>query len=250
MRALATCHSTTDHSAKNLSAMTADLDRTADVGRAGEAGFTVIELLVGLSLLSLITVALFASLRYGIFAWGRGMAHVESVEHIAFAQNYLRQSIGDAYPMFSAGALNRGKVAFEGTNTSLRYLASSPIVLGAAGRSWFTLSLAPRDGRHDLVLDALPELADPQAASVSEKLSLVTDVGRLSFAYHGRTRSGRSPQWHDQWMDERTPPELVRIRIEFPQGDRRNWPELVIRPRITADVGCVYELLTKSCRGR
>jgi len=45
-------------------------------------------------------------------------------------------------------------------------------------------------------------------------------------------------------------PRLVRVKIEFPDGDARFWPELLVAPRIDVDVGCVYDALTKRCRGR
>ena len=215
-----------------------------------EGGFTLVELLVALSLSSLITVALFASLRFGILAWGRGAAHVEGMEHITFAQGFLRRSIADAYPLFSSGGANRGEVAFEGTRTSLRFLAASPIALGGAGRSWFTLSLDQNVPRADLILISQPELADPQLPSTRLQKALISDVARFEVAYFGRSRSGKIAQWHDRWSGEAALPELVRVRIEFPAGDARLWPELLVRPHITADVGCSYEPLTKRCRGR
>jgi general secretion pathway protein J len=45
-------------------------------------------------------------------------------------------------------------------------------------------------------------------------------------------------------------PQLLRIQVRFTEGDSRTWPDLVIAPRITADVGCVYDQLTQQCRGR
>jgi general secretion pathway protein J len=215
----------------------------------GEAGFTLVELLVALSLLSLVATALFASLRLGIVAWGRSIAHVEGAEHITFAQNFLRRSIADAYPLFSLTGVNRGQVAFEGTATSLKLLAPSPMVLGGGGRSWLTLLLDQHDQRTDLVMITQLELADAQAAP-QLKRPLITNVQRVVFGYYGRSRGERTAQWRGQWMREATLPELVRIRVEYPQGDARVWPELVVKPRIAVDVGCAYEPLTKACRGR
>jgi general secretion pathway protein J len=221
----------------------------SDSDHQGEAGFTLVELLVALGLLTLVATVLFASLRFGILAWGRGAAHVDDVEQITFVQNFLRRSIGDAYPLFSVAGANRGQVAFEGTATSLKLLAPSPIALGGGGRSWLMLSLERHDLRTDLVLISQPELGDSQVAVISQK-PLITNVQHIEFSFYGRSRGERMAQWRERWMGEATLPELVRIRVEFPQGDARLWPELVVKPRIAVDVGCTYEPLTKACRGR
>jgi general secretion pathway protein J len=215
-----------------------------------EAGFTLVELLVALSLLSLVSLALFTSLRFGILAWGRSAAHTERLEHIAHAQNLLRRLISDAYPLFLNEGPNRGRVAFEGTATSLRFLASSPVALGNAGRSWFTLVLDQQGGRAHLMLMSIPELADRHDSSTLLKRVFIANVDRVDFSYFGKSRAERNVQWRDRWTDEPSLPELVRIRIDFPAGDGRVWPELSVRPRITADVGCAYDILSKRCRGR
>ena len=229
--------------------LSASNDAHRDSDHQSEAGFTLVELLVALSLLSLVAAALFASLRFGILAWGRGVAHVDGVEHIMFVQNFLRRSIANAYPLFSVSGANRGQVAFEGTATSLKFLAPSPVVLGGGGRSWLMLSLDRHDSRTDLGLISQPELADRQVAR-SLKKPLIADVQLVEFSFYGKSRAERIARWRDQWIGEAILPELVGIRVAFSQGDVRFWPELVVKPRIAVDVGCAYEPLTKACRGR
>lgn len=223
---------------------------TAEGAGRHDAGFTVVELLVALSLLSLISLVLFASLRFGILAWGRGATHTDRVEHITHTQNLLRRLIADAYPLFSTDGSNRAQVAFDGTTTSLRLLAASPIALGGAGRSWFALSLDLRDGRAHVILTSKPELADRDDASTLISRALIANVERVDFSYFGRLRSDKVAQWRERWTGEGSLPELVRIRVDFPAGDARLWPELLVRPRIATDVACTYDILSKRCRGR
>ena len=72
----------------------------------------------------------------------------------------------------------------------------------------------------------------------------------MSFSYFGKRRVDKAPAWHDAWAAEPALPLLVSLKVRFRSGDTRLWPDLVIAPRITADVGCVHDPLTKRCRGR
>jgi general secretion pathway protein J len=170
------------------------------------------------------------------------------VDHIALVQNVLRRAIEDAYPLFVTRAAARGHVALEGTVDTLRLISSTPQVLGRGGRSLWSLAVSRESKRADLVIAATPELAGDLSAA-SRKV-LLPGIQAVELAYFGKARSEREPGWHRQWTGEAQLPRLVRIRVTFPPGDARVWPELVIAPRIGADVACVYDLLTKQCRGR
>jgi general secretion pathway protein J len=213
-----------------------------------EAGFTLVELLAALALLSLLSVILLGSLHFGLKAWERGAVHADRVDHVALVQGFLRRAIEDAYPFFTVDAATQGRVEFEGTPSSLRLLSSAAHALRSGGRS--RLSLAAVQGRQglDLVVTATPELARDDGA-VTRKV-LLADIQSIELSYFGRGRADREPAWHDRWTAEVRLPRLVRIRVSFPPGDHRLWPDLRVAPRIGADVGCVYDPLSKRCRGR
>src|ERR1700674_5801628 len=79
-----------------------------------EAGFTLVELLVALSLFSLLALVLFGSLRFGLRAWELGTAHADRVEDVMFAQNLLRRLVADAYPLFAFDNPIHSRLDFDG----------------------------------------------------------------------------------------------------------------------------------------
>jgi general secretion pathway protein J len=212
-----------------------------------QAGFTLVELLVAVTLFSLISLVLIGSLRFGVKSWDRGTARAERIDHSVLAQDFLRRIIEDAYPYFSPGQ-TQGRVAFEGNAQSLRLLAPAPIALGAAGRMSVEVLLERGAERSDLIVVTTPELADD--ASVVARKILMPNVEGLELSYFGRKRSDRQATWHEQWIGETALPQLLRLKLRLPQGDSRLWPDLTIAPRISVDVGCVYDALSKQCRGR
>jgi general secretion pathway protein J len=214
-----------------------------------QAGFTLVELLVAITLLSLLSLVLTSSLRFGLTAWARGTDHAEGVDHSLLVQSFLRRTIGDAYPYFSRTDPTRaGQVDFAGTAQSLRFLASAPRALGGSGRVRFEVSLRSGAGHSDVMVASIPELAD--ATIEPTRNLLMPSVAAVEFAYFGRKRADRQAAWHEAWTGEPTLPQLVRLKVRLPSGDARLWPDLVIVPRIAADVSCVYDPLTKRCRGR
>jgi general secretion pathway protein J len=221
---------------------TARLDR--------QAGFTLMELLVAVALLGLLSLILTGSLRFGFKAWARGADHAERVDQIVLVQDFLRRTIADAYPFFLPLDPTRGggQVDFAGTAQHLRFLASAPIALGGRGRSRFELSVVKGARRSDFIVTSVPELADGTVAP--SKKVLISDVEAIELSYFGKLRSEKSAAWHEAWVAQGALPQLVRINVRFPAGATRSWPDLVITSRITADVGCVYDPLTKLCRGR
>ena len=219
-------------------------------GRVSEAGFSLVEVLVALVLLGLLSMALFFSVRFGMTAWQRGGERSDQIHTSMLVQDLLRRLIGQAYPLVRADGTGTGRVDFAGTATSLDFLAPVPVALASGGRARVKLSIERRGDHSDLVLTSRPELvADDAPAELSRKTLLAT-VEAGEFAYFGVTQSQSAAQWRERWSGELSLPALVRVRVHFARSDPRLWPDLTIAPRISADVGCEYDPLTKLCRGR
>jgi len=216
---------------------------------AGEAGFTLVELLVGLALFSLLATLLFDNVRFGIKAWQLGSAHAEQFEHDLIAQDLLRRQLGNAYPMLVRdGATQR--VDFEGGKEAVSFLGDAPVVTNGGGRFRYKVLVERQRGRTDLVMSAAPELANPEGPAMARRTVLLSDIDRAEFSYFGEGDAEQTLQWQDSWRQRVNMPKLMRIRVAFRAADARAWPDLLVAPRITADVGCVYDPMTRRCRGR
>ena len=97
-------------------------------------------------------------------------------------------------------------------------------------------------------MSSVPELVETESAR--ERTILMPNVEEVALSYFGKKRSDRAAAWHDTWTAEPGLPRLVRVTVRLPAGDTRLWPDLITSPRITADVGCIHDPLTKRCRGR
>jgi general secretion pathway protein J len=225
--------------------MTGSADR-----RDAEAGFTLVELLVALALFSLLCSLLFGNVQFGMKAWQYGAVHAEQVDHTMVVQNLLRRILEEAYPLFIANDPTHPHVDFDGSEKSLGFLSSAPNAAGSGGRYRFVVAVDQHDARTDLVMTSRPELADALDRSLITRTALVADVEHVEFSYFGVAPPDRTAQWHNIWLQQSAMPQLVRIRARFHRGDSRLWPDLVVAPRISADVGCVYDTLSKRCRGR
>lgn len=181
-------------------------------------GFTLIEVLVALALLSLLSLVLLASLRFAVAAWQRSSLYSEWADRTLVLQNQLRRFIGDAYPRYLTDDAGRGHVAFTGTASSLSFLAPTPVALGGTAHTRFALFVDERDGRADLVLTSTPELVQGDASALSSKRLLLNDIRGLEIGYFGKVRSARQAAWHDAWSEQPTLPRLIRIRLHFEIG--------------------------------
>lgn len=214
-----------------------------------DAGFTVVDLLIAFVLLSLLSLLLMNALQFGFKSWERNAAHGAAVEEVLTAQNTLRRYLANSYPMFSADARQGGNILFSGDDKSLSFIADAPSALGGS-HARFTLSAAGQGSRTDFVLRVAPELTEASDLPSAERAVLVQDVSSVQFAYFGKRRGESTMRWHGSWARETALPQLVRLRVSFPPGSIRMWPEMIVAPVVGADVSCIYDPLTKYCRGR
>ncbi len=210
------------------------------------SGFTLLELLIAMTLLGFILALLFGGLHLGSRSWDAGDARAEKSTRLTLLQEFLRRELNQVTPYFWKNTVNP-ELAFDGEQNRLNMVAPIAVHLGPGGL--FLLALGLDDNK--LVLMQAPPDSDSKdfsALDESEKVVLADHVESLDFAYFGAESRDAEPRWTDHWSTQDTPqrlPYLIRIRIRFSDG--QVWPDLVVAPVIGQDTGCVWDDLANRC---
>lgn len=209
------------------------------------AGYTLVEMLVSLIIIGLASAMMLSGLSAGRRAWERGDIANAAGEAVSGAQMLLRERLERAYPATRYDQIP-SYADFFGAADAVSFLSPPRDIHAPSSLQRYTLALAPTG---DLIVTSLSDVAiDPKAPG--EPLVLLHNVQQLSIAYFGVAPPDKAPGWHDQWQRMPVLPLLVRIRVQFPPDDPRDWPELLIKPFATVDTMCVLTVLTGKCRGR
>ena len=190
-------------------------------------GFTLIEVIISLSILSMIMVATISSLR----TFGNTRAVIERstarVDEVRLVSGFLRSSIEGAMPVVRLGVSRdfpgfKGKYGtfFGGSSNEMMWVA--PVTAGAGFGGTFVIRLSREGGR--LLLRWLPynrNVGDLDWSQVKGEV-LTEDVEQFSLGY----RSGYGADWLDTWEDTSTIPGSVKLSLK---SRGRYWPELVVR---------------------
>ena len=203
----------------------------ADIEDSRSTGFTLVELLIAITLFALLSVLLFGSLRFGIRATDQGTLRMDRVAEVAAATNFLRNQLSDAQPLTKTDADGAPSVAFDGKRNRLEFVGLPPAYLAPGG--WHTLELVTEPSGRFRQLAVRLRLVSAGDASLAPSESrgsvLVGHVKSVAFSYFGKPGNEETAQWHDEWQDAAYLPALVRLRISFDDGGQA--PDIVIAVR-------------------
>jgi len=205
-----------------------------------DAGFTLIELMIGIALLGLLSLLLFQGLRFGTRAWERTEDRTGRLNEVRATQLFLFDRVSRLYPLLAGGNGSERRLVFEGNEKSLSFMAPDK----DGGLSRISVGLE-EDGT--LNTTSTPEFGGRDQQSVTR--TLAKHVASLRYGYFGPTEDRTEMRWHDTWRDKMRPPLLIRVQIAFADA-RLQFPDTIIRPRIGADATCIYDPLTRYCGGR
>lgn len=205
--------------------------------RTRQKGYTLVELLVAMTLFSLIVSVTYAGLRMASRSWEAGEKRTSVASDMRLLQSFLRRYLSRTYPLleFDEG---HWRLHFQGAGDQLSFVAENPSHLGLGGLYEITLAVKGADGGRRVIMVRRLLNSDysgqaPVAGmgkDTHEETVLAAGLQEAKFSYFGRDQPTESPFWSDHWVERQALPELIRMRVTTSDGEA--WPALVVRPRI------------------
>ena len=195
-----------------------------------QSGFTLVELLVAITILAAVLAAVTGSVRVSSQLASSVTERAHSVDRQVQIRSFLRRQLRQASATKITESDGREHVAFSGASRSISFVASLPEAAATGGLHQLTLQVEDNGGQQDLVLlhkPFLPQLNNSGWDETGREV-LLEGMERIEFSYLGEDPLGGF--WSDDWDNPDLRPALIRIR--FASRDRQEWPHIVVAPRI------------------
>lgn len=202
--------------------------------RRASAGFTLIEVLIATTLLGVMMLLLFGSLRIGVASWDSGEDRMARASRLFLVQNFLRNHIGSALPLVEMDESEGGATSLRGGEDWIEYVATMPPQIRSGGLYRFRLYVAGDGHQQDLKVAMRPYVSNPNSSGAAEPIEdvvLLEKLDRIKFSYlpeNLRIGQQNNSVWLAEWQQPRLP-MLIRVQIEPENEDP--WPDLVIALR-------------------
>jgi prepilin-type N-terminal cleavage/methylation domain-containing protein len=159
-------------------------------------GFTLIEVLVSLTIMASITAVAFAGLSIGIDTWQRGSRKIEELDRTFALERLLNRQVAVADPQLFLGGVR--ELEFVSTY-SLANGSGDPVRV----KYWFD------SGK---LLYAEMPAADYSSEAVGAVINqTIGSFSQISFRYLGRDQGGQAA-WVSEWTQNGLPP-AVQVQI-------------------------------------
>jgi general secretion pathway protein J len=192
------------------------------------SGFTLVEILLALTLMSMLLALAYGGLRASTRATDKGQTVLEDSSRIRMAHQFVRKRLNQAIPLAYAesedGTL---RTVFEGQAGKIRYVAPMPGYLGFGGPQVQELELVPSENGQALVLShALLQGFEEANLYLRPPIVLVDNIASGEFSFLGRDENGELTPWLDVWDDVGFLPESISLEVDFSEHVYIQWPLL------------------------
>jgi general secretion pathway protein J len=196
-------------------------------------GFTLIEMLIAMTLLGIMVVLLFSSLKIAAESWNAGESKLIEVNRKAVVYQFFKRHLTTIRPvLFSKpvdyiGEPSLPQILFEGHKNTLRFVSSLPISAKRKGLQIFDIAPDPQNSATLMVgLSPYQQIEQVEA----EKVVLLENIAVIQFSYFGKLEEGSIAVWQDDWAVANSLPQLIKISIALHDGSY--WPDMVFPIRI------------------
>jgi len=210
-----------------------------------QKGFTLLEVMISLSLMVLLFSLLYGGFRYGYQSWN--VATDKMNRHSEYQTTYriAGQWLSRLYPASIKEPLSEtAYYAFNGTQSQISFSAFMPSFPTRGGLYEILLSVEKsRNEPEKLTLNRRmfdPHMQRSLPYEPDQKVILLENGQGIYFEYFGRKPGDDMPHWYGDWAEPHLYPTLIRIRLSGDQNSLKGWPDMIIPLKVNQDSLCLH----------
>jgi general secretion pathway protein J len=202
---------------------------------SAQAGFTLLELLVAIMILTLVLTVALGAVRVGNRSFKAGITRADQTAEIRTLVGVLRRQLLQLLPV-TWNENGREFVAFEGDKHQLRFVGPAPAGSTGPGYLVYHLGVEPVSGSSRVTLAFTP--FDPGSEQftmpeISGRELLTDTLTDASFEYFGAQDERDQPSWHATWpSDTGRLPTVVRMQLT---SSTLQWPDALFQIHFEAE---------------
>jgi type II secretion system protein J len=198
-----------------------------------KSGFTLLELLIAITLSIVIFLILFSAMRLGYESQEKGSEAAEVTQKVRIIGDRITWLIRGAYPFFRKESGEK-KFFFEGESERIGFVTTSVDVYGQgpedrAGLKWVSIF---KDNNNLTIREKVFFLEDVFDDSGGKVYVLDPEVKELEFEYFDIPEDETEGDWVSEWDPDENEylPSAVRVNIVFTHnGKTIDIPEIIVR---------------------
>jgi len=194
------------------------------------SGFTLIEVIVTLTILGFIVVIVFGAFSLCLSAWERGEATKEEYQEIRNVSQLLSRQIKSAVPYKAKTEKAEGDyLAFEGNTHSIRFV--SALSIKTRQPEGFVHSIYEyQEDESRLVLfeqRVLQKGFFERDVEGDETITLLEGISDVRFEFYGSKDDDEAEDWFEEWSakEKKKLPKAVRVTIDSEKKKKRSQGE-------------------------
>ena len=184
-------------------------------------GFTLVELLVALTIMAVVLGLLTNSMRFSLKTTEVVESSISAVVSMHQVQRALRRQLQMAVPIRRAGSNDGDELEFVATRKELQFIAPLPGLAAGGGLYRITLrveddvTLGGSDGRLIMTFNSSLDGSELQHGhEESQEIVLLEGFSDADFSYLD-TRRVAPGDWTNDWNHGDRLPDLVRLRVDY-----------------------------------
>ena len=182
--------------------------RLRRAGVCGQSGFTLLEMIVAVTLIAMMTVGLWAIFRIGLRSWSRGTEFMDANQRHRSILNLVRKQMASTYGLYAPPdpqLPGPGALIFDGTGSSLRFISLNSLQFQDSPGLTLVSYGIDQDSNGDYVLTEkearyLGQIPDEDVPSGKSKATPIFEkLSSCLFEYFDPGDADHPAQWVQEW---------------------------------------------------